>query len=351
VIEVAPKLFRTVVGDIGGGTWRAGIGSIGPKGVEVNGYEKETLKFGSTKELLDFALARLKHFDLTGISTVVISNAGPVDKQKGTIIKITNQGGVEERNIPLVKEMSDALTKFAKRPIKVYLINDAEAGAWAEFGPGGGLNHLKPGQLGMVLIVGNGVGGYLMELAEDGSLIPVPGADEPGHRPVPASLVTKLKLWYLGSYCGCLLRGDMAEQRDPCLEVLTRGPALEKAFQMELNDPSVTNQQVVKMLYDNDQLTQGKILGVLMNEALLLARSLDQVQRGLELTKGKMHITPIGGVGCGFGNWLVPLLNAVSRQNANIARPAWGISPEYYVAGFDPDFTNLVGNTVLAARK
>jgi hypothetical protein len=349
VIEVMPRPVRTVVGDVGGGTWREAASVFdGKRPVLIRG-DKQTLKFANAKALISYIEAHLSAFDFKGVSHVIISIAGPVDKKKGMIIKITNQLGVDLKDVPLAEELSRRLSKAKGHKITVTLINDGEAGDWAEFGSGGSLSHLKPGQIGIAPVIGNGVGGYLVRLTEDGWLEPVPGADEAGHRPVPASLVDKMKLWFLGDgICGCLLRGSRVNQLDPCLETLTKGPALQKAFQMALGR-DITNEEVIAMLQDYSP-ERGTVLGVLMNEAVLIARNFEIIQRGLELSAGQMHIAPIGGIGCNFGPWLVPLLNMAGRTDRNIDRPAWGISPQYYVATYSSDATNLSGNTVLAAK-
>jgi hypothetical protein len=333
----------------------------------------------------------------------VISIAGPVDTKAGKIIKMTNQGKevVEERDIPIRQILTDKLRQATGRDIRVEVINDAYAGDYAEFFSKGALAHLLPGQVGLSEIIGGGVGGVAMVRAQSGELIVIPGADEPGHRRVPYSLVNHFRLGYLTrKKCGCEVVGNPRLETGPCLEKLTQGPSLQLILQRRSGVPTITNKWVTPFLAEtskeypklaaafglegqaadpvllkaifnlggapgrrsallNASLTGAtpekkellaNIFGVLSNEAYLLANTFLTIQQGIELSGGPLHVALIGGAGHWYGPWLTPLMDEAVREQKGLHQmTAWGTTPKFYVGKWAPDQTNLAGDAVYAA--
>lgn len=404
-IEVLPGYHKVAMGDVGGGTARYGRGIVSRdlKQVKFENLSANEIKFDSSRELITSIFDRLIQLDLTGIKTVIISIAGPVDTKAGTIIKMTNQGKkvVEERDIPIRQILTGMLCEKTGRDIRVEVINDAYAGDYAEFCPEGALGHLKTGEIGTSLIIGNGVGGVLMMKTRSGKLVVCPGGDEPGHRRIPWEVVNRFRIGYLtGKKCGCEVVGSSQLETGPCLEKLTQGPSMEWMFQRRAGRSDITNKSITRYLQETTERYPGfaaafkpdgqaadpsllkdifslrgapgrrsallsaslsgakreeqellaDIFGVLSNEAYLLANSFLTVQQGIELSAGTMHVALIGGVGHWFGPWLTPLMDEAVREQKGLNQmTAWGKSPRFYVGKWAPDQTNLAGDAVYAA--
>ena len=308
---------------------------------------------------------------------------------------------IEERNIPIRQILTEMLKNKTGRDIRVEVINDAYAGDYAEFCPEGALGHLKTGEVGMSLIIGNGVGGVLMMKTRSGKLVVCPGGDEPGHRRVPWSIIDQLKLGYLTrKQCGCTVVGDPLLQTGPCLEKLTQGPSMEWIMKRRTGRPDITNKWITNFLREVTGFRPGlaaafetdgqaadpallkaifalkgapgrrsallsasitgadleerellaDIFGVLSGEAYLLANSLLTVQQGVELSAGTTHVALIGSAGHWYGPWLTPLMDEAVREQKELSQmTAWGLSPRFYVGKWQPDQTNLAGDAVYGA--
>jgi hypothetical protein len=338
---------RRVVGDLGGGTWRKANAAVVSGVARLSIAPKVAVNFNSVSELYDFCFQSLIEYDFEGVEAVVLSIAGPVDSKSGVILKLTNHG-VEGKDIPLGPELSTRLSAHFGKTIKVYLINDGDAGAWAEFSPQGALGKVTEGSLGMALIIGNGVGGGLKRRTSTG-IESVPGAAELGHWLISFPEVEKIGLGILGDRieCGCGTVGERVAGTSVCLEALTKGPALAEAFRVALGWPTETlspvNERVAQMLVAGKGLPRPALF-VLCAEAELLVRRMEALQRGFD-NEGPINVALIGGVGCGLGQWLVPLMVKASEKMGELSqRPSWGKTPVYHVGAFPSDQTNLVGD-------
>lgn len=393
-------LSRRIVADLGGGTLRIAVVAL-QRGVRpiVGGVRIQKLKFTSAQEVIDHFFNELKSCDFSGQNRVVLSIAGPVDTAKGTIIKLTNHSKVDVLDIPLGTELARRLSVHFGKPIEVTLINDGEAGAWAEFNDGGALEALKPGELGMALIIGNGVGGRLYTRAENGDLVQVPGAFEPGHSPVDTHLLRELGLLDLlpaSIKCGCDTVG-IKNTQPYCFESVANGPIMEAMVKEFLERITISryaapgalpNLFIKRGVFEASSLVQaivartklpsssstaeyaGQYTNADMTAALhkdardslaarflgqigvLYARRLEGIQRGFD-DKGSITFALIGGIGVNWGPGLVPTVNDAILKMHDVPRevPVWASTPRVVRGLFPSDDTNLVGNAYYLAQQ
>ena len=393
----------SMAADIGGGTVRhARIIHPSMGQIRLQAPTTEVKKFTGFGDMVDYLFAALTKRDFTDVDHLIISIAGPVDPITGVIKKITNQNGVEEKDIPLGLTLERMLSLHFKRPIKVTLINDSWAGAYAESSAQGALSDLRKGQLFLTLILGNGVGGEIYQKTDDWVVV-YPGGFEAGHRPAAQSLIERLGLRYLVSGpCGCGIKGDPDIGVDPCFEQFTSGPALRRILHRESGLPELEgvdinkemsqlltrsipagspqawafdikyasfDHSILRSVYDLrgkavpqgtdlpkvfegiPEADRGRVavaLHVLSNEALLLQRSLAVLQAH---HPDPINFVPIGGAGIGFGPWLVPLLTEafqVAKEQGVMS--SWMQLPTFRCAAYASNETNLAGNGHLAAR-
>jgi predicted NBD/HSP70 family sugar kinase len=341
----------------------------------------QQIKFSSVDELLSFCLTSL-HDLSADQNTVVIAVAGPVDTERGIILKLTNHAAMTYENIDLGPQLEQALQQRFNREIKVRLINDGEAAGWAEFGPNGALNDLRPGQVGMALIIGTGIGGRPYFRGYRGELVPIDGGFEPGHTLMSGSMVQFIQGYVGEAICGCGSRPSLA---GACLESLASGPAIEQFARSFLttklsdtpsildeelrtitNDPLIqaiaerTGQQlyrfgsatfaqqlinadVTNALRRTDRSMAREILEV---EATLLAQRIAAMQRGLD-NREQLTFALVGSIGHFWGPQLVSVIGERLQQ---IGRPTWGHISEVRVGAFPPDETDLRGALALTAH-
>jgi len=396
-------VLRRVI-DAGGGSFR--VGNIRQEGNGaprmVSSPEVMRLKFNNAKEIAGLASRALTEGLAPDQRHVVFSLAGPIDDGGTRLLKLTNHKGIDETDIPL-SEMIEANFRAATgREINLLLMNDGEAGAWAEFSADGALGHLKSAELGMALIIGNGVGGRLYKNSVLG-IESVYGGFEPGHSTVSFSLLRKLKMLDLvpdEKECGCGILGSREKKLEFCLESLSNGPTLQgtlRAFLEKMNATSscdltmemrmdmfprlaftgeeiranelmrvifsrlglklegkflrqiievVAKEAINKDIGDAMKASNGKDVicrAILEREAALLASKMEIIQRGFD-DAGSISFALIGGVGCGLGQFLVGPMDKYSAQlRHNKQVPQWSAVPKYLVGKYPADRTNLFG--------
>ncbi|MCX5749665.1 MAG: ROK family protein [Candidatus Saganbacteria bacterium] len=389
---------RLMVADIGGGTFRRALFQIeaGKRATMIGKPEAIELKFSGKRDLIGFSLSQLRDIP-DDQHRIAISIAGPVDTGAGIIRKLTNQGGIEKRDIPYSAELKTAFKSQAGKDVDVILINDGEAGAWAEFSPQGALKDLKTGDLGLALIIGHGIGGRLYRKTASG-IEQVPGAFEPGHFLIHDRMIDGLGLLrYYAPFdpCGCGITG---QHGDVCFETLAKGPSIYKIISgvisnirivaasartkdqiFNIVNPAMTEtelrsnvliKQVMQRLgmnisktdtgqiiksasdhlnYHDVDAVMGKTLGnepickeVLTRIAYLLAFRLEALQRGYDDHASPITFALIGGVGVSKGAYLTRDMTRFSADA--IERPSWGKAPKYVTGAFPSQETNLWGS-------
>jgi hypothetical protein len=384
--------------DVGGGTGRRGNFNLRHRGtVSMIGKPLvQELKFRSGRELIEHACEGAKEIS-ENQNTIIYSIAGPVDNLHRTIVKITNQDGIEQKNIPFAEEVENRLSAAGVKNKIVYVINDGESAAYAEFSPLGILAKLNDGDLGMAVIIGNGVGGRLYMKKGD-RIVPVPGAFEPGHRLVPRQLVRQLgivdlfhkpKNDVIRFNCGCGIKsevrinGDSLDGNDICYETLVKGPAFEKLFNRFLTAISINNNDSrplrerlrsprPTMTFDevntspffwsvtyghyvnNKELSRilSEVKGkepisdtIFAKEGTILGYVFQKIQDGFNDYANPITFALVAGVGGNFGKFIVP---HVESYLGNMKRfnqiSSWGKTPNVTVGKLPSDETNLYGD-------
>ncbi|MBU0502548.1 MAG: ROK family protein [Candidatus Margulisbacteria bacterium] len=368
-------LYRTI--DIGGGTGRFATAEVDRrKQVTLKTIQAKAEKFNGGRELIEMCTKNLTAEKFAARQNrVVISIAGPVNTEAGTIVKLTNQTGIEERDIPLASELEASLMESNGRKIKVDLINDGTAGTYAELSAQGALAGLDNGSLAMALIIGNGVGGGLNQVVK-GQIKPMPGAHELGHFPIPKSVLDRSQLTKLlpaELKCGCQTVWNARTSATICLDSAAKGPTMKAIFQNLMRETlwqgywdtatseilgvvkngremgsdeavgELTNQHITEVLEKskgNNSLCQR----VLSGQAAMLAYRLAAMQRGYD-NLGPINVALIGGIGLAWGPKIVDHINKAFDEMATRSEiPVWGNRPEVRVGNFAAAETNLYGN-------
>ncbi len=383
--------------DLGGGTVRKGTFRTDRKG-KVSMIDRpavKELKFSSSRQLIGLAFEEAKKIT-DDQDTIIFPIAGPVDKDHKSIIKFPNQNGILQRNIPFAHELESRLSGSFRRKIRVVVINDGEAGAYAEFSPLGALAKLCDGDLGMAFIIGNGVGGRLYVKNGD-SIVPVPGAFEPGHRLVPKNLVKQLGYFdllrkpdenKLTIKCGCGIKseisidGDNVSGNDICYETLVKGPALQKLFNRFIgaagvkalddqplrdrlrsfppmltynelekspffwhifNSRTIDNKEVSRILNESKRIDPISDT-IFAKEGTILGYVFQKLQDGFNEYSKPITFALTAGIGCNFGKYIIP---HVRSYLANLRRfhqiSSWAKTPMVTVGKLYSDETNLYG--------
>jgi hypothetical protein len=392
--------------DIGGGKFRKAAFNMYDRKISLRGKPVviDNFKFNSQRDLLEQSYSAITQDVLNSKQrTFVYSVAGPISEDRRTIIKLTNHTKIEHTNIPFAESLESMYFSQHKKRINIVVINDGEAGAYAEFSPLGALSGLKDGELGMAFIIGNGVGGRLYKKIGDG-LEAVPGAFEPGHRPVPMNLLEQMniiemlqnpKTKKVSFKCGCGIKGGTSSGMDVCFESITKGPALKKmlngfirAIRISDEDPrpiierlcgfppilsstelkqnpllqhvvkkmngdtfSLSMRSAAKNIFTNEMMTRAmeKTNGkepisnaVLSKEGALIARGVQLIQCGYT---DPITFALIGGVGISLGKYIIPHINNyVNDLDVKHQKSVWTKKPVVVAGKFPSDETNLWGD-------
>ncbi|MFA5097527.1 MAG: hypothetical protein WC490_02740 [Candidatus Margulisiibacteriota bacterium] len=339
---------RIATFDIGGGTVRSGVFRLeaGRRPVLEEAFRIEQ-RYANSADLIRDCYVFAEATMPAEQSSCVFSFAGPVDTGRGTIVKLTNHVGVEERHIPFASSVSGLFRENCGRGVEVTVINDGESGAYAEFSPQGALARLKDGDLGMALIWGNGIGGRLYQKRGNG-IAKVPGAFEPGHFLMSRTLLNALGMpdMSIPASCGCQVTPNLspAHFENYCMESVIKGPSLQKLIS-EFAGRELKLEDVPAAL--SKGIPDGRDLGIL--DALgtagrILAHRLEALQRGYD-DMGAISFALIGGVGVNLGQCIIPSMDDYSHKMASsLQKPAWAQTPNYYIGAFPSDQTNLWGN-------
>ena len=340
---------RIATFDIGGGTFRSGVFTLGSgRAVSLESPpQARQLRFNNAADLINSSYRMAREFISAEQHSCVFSFAGPVNTDLGTIVKLTNHG-VEERDIPFAESISGLFMQNDSRNIRVKVINDGEAGAYAEFGSQGALGDLNDGDLGMALIWGNGIGGRLYQKAGN-RIIPVPGAFEPGHYLIDGSSLLDFGIdqeatseFAAGLSCGCGIAPSVQRGVNSlCMEAVLKGPSLQTLFSLAAGRSIDLRDVASSFLTGADDPI---IDGVLSAAAKILASRLEAMQRGFD-DLAPITFALIGGVGVNLGKWIVPNMEVLSRSmKIQDQKPVWAQTPRYVVGAFPSDETNLWGN-------
>lgn len=340
---------RIATFDIGGGTFRSGVFSLGSGGrVSLESPpQARQLRFNNAADLINSSYRMARDFISPEQHSCIFSFAGPVNTDVGTIVKLTNHG-VEERDIPFAESISGLFRQNDSRNIRVTVINDGESGGYAEFSPQGALAGLNDGDLGMALIWGNGIGGRLFQKAGK-RISAVPGAFEPGHYLLDTSVLSEFGLsaeeasiFTLSLSCGCGVAPSVEDGiKGVCLESVIKGPSLQDLLSMAKGEKTDTRAVAAALLAEENDPQRDRVLSA---AGRIMAQRLEAMQRGYD-DRGPISFALIGGVGVNLGRWVVPHMKEQSRFMTEInMRPVWGLPPRYTVGAFASDETNLWGN-------
>lgn len=377
---------RRLVIDQGGGKARIGLVNQNSSGRAV--FEQvptvSELKLGSANELIGLVANAISQGLPDDQAKVILSIAGPVSSDGRLLQKLTNHSGVEATNIPVSDMVERAYKDSSGSDVELIMLNDGAAGAWAEFGPGGALENLPVGFLGMAMIIGNGVGGR-MYMREENGISLMHGADEPGHWIVNSQIIRPSgldKLVDTELECGCGKNGHIRDIA--CFETLTKGPAIESMFRRFLSKLQIGARKLREGQSDFDHMSKafpastisrgeadrnplfalgqrvtnkdisaflaGNPEGDLITEVffsriakLFVARMADLQHNFNSL--GPITFTFIGGIGCSMGEYLIPLMERGFDCMENKKHvSSWDNRPALRASKHPADHTNLIGS-------